>query len=42
MPKPSNNLNIKIGHPSSISLYDLRTQLTHENFLPEKKMNFTR
>jgi ABC-type nitrate/sulfonate/bicarbonate transport system substrate-binding protein len=30
VPKPNGNLNIKIGHPSSISFYDLPTQLTHE------------
>jgi len=28
--KPSGNLNLKIGHPSSISFYDVPTEMTHE------------
>jgi NitT/TauT family transport system substrate-binding protein len=30
VPKPSGDLNIKVGHPSSVSFYDVPTQLTHE------------
>lgn len=30
VPKPSGNLNLQVGHPSTISLYDVPTQLTHE------------
>jgi NitT/TauT family transport system substrate-binding protein len=28
--KPAGNLNLKIGHPSSISFYDVPTEMTHE------------
>ena len=30
IPKPSGNLNLKIGHPSAIGVYDVPTELTHE------------
>jgi hypothetical protein len=30
VPKPSGNLNLQVGHPSTISLYDVPTQLTRE------------
>jgi NitT/TauT family transport system substrate-binding protein len=44
--KPSGNLNLKIGHPSSISFYDVPTQMTHERLNKEgwkvESINFTR
>lgn len=46
VPKPSGNLNIKIGHPSTISFYDVPTQLTHERLNKQgwsvKSVEFTR
>ena len=44
--KPSGNLNLKIGHPSSISFYDVPTQMTHERLNKQgwkvESINFTR
>src|SRR5919106_2577734 len=44
--KPKGNLEIKLGHPSSISLYDLPAVLTHErlngNGWNTKSVEFTR
>jgi ABC-type nitrate/sulfonate/bicarbonate transport system substrate-binding protein len=46
VPKPSGNLNLQVGHPSSISLYDVPTQLTHERLNKQgwnvKTVEFTR
>jgi ABC-type nitrate/sulfonate/bicarbonate transport system substrate-binding protein len=46
VPKPSGNLNLKIGHPSSISFYDVPTQMTHERLNKQgwsvKSVEFTR
>jgi ABC-type nitrate/sulfonate/bicarbonate transport system substrate-binding protein len=46
VPKPRGDLNLKIGHPSSISLYDVPTQLTHERLNKQgwsvKSVEFTR
>lgn len=46
IPKPSGDLNLRIGHPSSISLYDVPTQLTHERLNKQgwnvKSVEFTR
>jgi ABC-type nitrate/sulfonate/bicarbonate transport system substrate-binding protein len=46
VPKPSGNLNLQVGHPSTISLYDVPTQLTHERLNKQgwnvKTVEFTR
>ena len=46
VPKPSGNLNLKVGHPSTISLYDVPTQITHERLNKQgwsvKSVEFTR
>ncbi|MBI4492060.1 MAG: ABC transporter substrate-binding protein [Chloroflexi bacterium] len=46
IPKPSGNLNLKIGHPSSISFYDVPTQVTHERLKKDgwtiESVQFTR
>jgi len=46
VPKPSGNLNLQVGHPSTISLYDVPTQLTHERLNKQgwnvKSVEFTR
>src|SRR5712692_7805774 len=46
VPKPGGNLNLQIGHPSTISLYDVPTQLTHERLNKQgwtvKSVEFTR
>jgi len=46
VPKPSGNLNIQIGHPSTISLYDVLTEMTHERLNKQgwnaKSVEFTR
>ena len=46
IPKPSGNLNLQIGHPSTISLYDVPTQMTHERLNKQgwsvKSVEFTR
>ena len=35
IPQPGGNLNLKIGHPSSISVYDVPTEITHERLNKE-------
>lgn len=46
VPKPSGNLNIQVGHPSTISLYDVLTEMTHERLNKQgwnaKSVEFTR
>jgi ABC-type nitrate/sulfonate/bicarbonate transport system substrate-binding protein len=46
VPKPSGNLNLKVGHPSSISFYDVPTQITHERLKQDgwdiESVQFTR
>ena len=46
VPKPSGNLNLQIGHPSSISLFDVPTAMTHERLNKQgwsiKSVEFTR
>ena len=46
IPKPSGNLTLQIGHPSTISLYDVPTQMTHERLNSQgwsvKSVEFTR
>jgi ABC-type nitrate/sulfonate/bicarbonate transport system substrate-binding protein len=46
IPKPSGNLTLQIGHPSTISLYDVPTQMTHERLNKQgwsvKSVEFTR
>jgi ABC-type nitrate/sulfonate/bicarbonate transport system substrate-binding protein len=46
IPKPSGNLTLQIGHPSTISLYDVPTQMTHERLNSQgwniKTVEFTR
>jgi len=46
VPKPSGNLNLQIGHPSSISLFDVPTEMTHERLNKQgwsiKSVEFTR
>src|SRR2546428_12828764 len=46
VPKPSGNLSLQIGHPSTISLYDVPTQMTHERLNKQgwsvKSVEFTR
>lgn len=46
VPKPSGNLSLQVGHPSSISLYDVPTQMTHERLNKQgwnvKTVEFTR
>jgi ABC-type nitrate/sulfonate/bicarbonate transport system substrate-binding protein len=44
--RPSGNLNLKIGHPSSIGFYDVPTEMTHERLNKEgwkiESVTFTR
>jgi len=46
VPKPSGNLNLQVGHPSSISLFDVPTVMTHERLNKQgwsiKSVEFTR
>jgi ABC-type nitrate/sulfonate/bicarbonate transport system substrate-binding protein len=46
IPKPTGNLTLQIGHPSTISLYDVPTQMTHERLNSQgwnvKSVEFTR
>ncbi|HEY7167213.1 MAG TPA: ABC transporter substrate-binding protein [Candidatus Binatia bacterium] len=46
VPKPSGNLTLQIGHPSTISLYDVPSQITHERLNKQgwniKSVEFTR
>src|ERR1044071_9636206 len=46
VPKPSGNLTLQIGHPSTISLYDVPSQITHERLNEQgwhiKSVEFTR
>ena len=46
VPKPQGNLTLKIGHPSTISFYDVPTQMTHERLKKQgwkvESINFTR
>jgi ABC-type nitrate/sulfonate/bicarbonate transport system substrate-binding protein len=46
VPKPSGNLTLQIGHPSTISIYDVPSQITHERLNKQgwniKSVEFTR
>ncbi|MBI4492062.1 MAG: ABC transporter substrate-binding protein [Chloroflexi bacterium] len=46
IPKPSGNLSLKVGHPSTISFYDVPTQITHERLKKDgwsiESVQFTR
>ena len=46
VPKPSGNLTLQIGHPSTISIYDVPSQITHERLNRQgwniKSVEFTR
>ena len=46
VPRPAGNLNLQIGHPSSISLFDVPTAMTHERLNKQgwniKSVEFTR
>jgi ABC-type nitrate/sulfonate/bicarbonate transport system substrate-binding protein len=46
VPKPSGNLTLQVGHPSTISFYDVPTQVTHERLNKQgwsiKSVEFTR
>src|ERR1041385_9344421 len=46
IPRPTGNLNLKIGHPSSIAVYDVPSEMTHERLNKEgwkiESVTFTR
>jgi ABC-type nitrate/sulfonate/bicarbonate transport system substrate-binding protein len=46
VPKPKGNLNIQLGHPSTISFYDVPNEITHERLNKQgwnlKSVEFTR
>jgi ABC-type nitrate/sulfonate/bicarbonate transport system substrate-binding protein len=46
VPKPKGNLNIQVGHPSTISFYDVPNEITHERLNKQgwnlKSVEFTR
>ena len=46
VPKPKGNLNIQVGHPSTISFYDVPNEIVHERLNKQgwsiKSVEFTR